>query len=121
VNYCTTALLLVQVLPVDLYDAMSKYSGNTAFKNLTGREKELIAFLDVVLPIKEGDAESTVDVPHGSKLRLHMASFRRLETRSCDVMIIKVHFISMIFQCQYLIGIASHIAVFGHSLVKRPS
>ena len=58
-----------EVSATDIQRVIDKYSeqpNNSEFLSLTTREKEIVAFLDTVLPpVKDGE-ESTVDVLLGS-------------------------------------------------------
>lgn len=59
---------LLQVSPQDINAAFERYESNLAFQALPLREREIVAFLDVVLPVKDGDLESTVDLQPGQRI-----------------------------------------------------
>lgn len=58
-----------EVSATDIQRVIDKYSqppDNSAFVSLTDREKEIVAFVDTVLPPVRDDKESTLDVLLGS-------------------------------------------------------
>ena len=55
----------LQVSQQDINAAFDRYTDNLAFQALSLREREIVAFLDTVLPVKDGDLETTVDLQPG--------------------------------------------------------